>query len=265
MARTRIKENAMCVSRIAVAAVLWLGVGACRQQVIIDPNDAPIADARAVDPATNMATETMINVPYAGAPVTVTLDGTSSSDKEGPVAGYVWLSGQPADPDAGTERFLPEGQAAGWPGDSARVDVTLDEGSWLFNLWVRDADGFISEPDTILVNVGTDPVAECMDNIVDAVSEPCRMCMCAMETCRAAVVESACDAACWGLIQCVGATCPNYMEMIAMGDTSCFTMPTLCGMAYAANMAGGTPMGTMAAGACARACPMDCTSMPAMP
>jgi hypothetical protein len=254
------KENAMCASRIAAVA-LCLGSFGCRQVVAINPNAAPIADARAVDPATGEATETMIAIPFPGTPVTVTLDARESTDDDGLIAQYLWLSGT-GDADAGVTRAVPAGEAANWPADQSRVDVTLGEGEWMFNLWVRDEEGLYSLPDTVLVNVGSDPISECVDMVVDQVAEPCRMCMCGIESCRPMIVESACGTECWSLIQCIGANCPNFQMMAMMMDFSCLT--TNCMAEYVANMGGPTPMGATPAGACARMCPAECAAMPSM-
>lgn len=245
-------------SRKLAVAALCLGILACRQQDLVDPNDAPIADARAVDPATNMAVEGMLEVASAGEPVTITLDGTQSRDAQGPVAVYRWLSAT-MDADAGLSRVVATGQTVDWPADTARVDVVLDQGEWVFNLWAGDEQGNFSLPDTIKVKVGAaDPVAECVGQIAEVVSEPCRMCLCGIESCRPMVMQSACDGACWELIQCIGANCPDFQAMAAMMDYSCLT--TNCMAQYTASMAGATPMGATPAGACARMCPAECST-----
>jgi len=237
-------------------AALSVGVIACRQQVLVDANNAPIASARAVDPATGMSVEGKLEVAYAGEPVTITLDGTQSRDAEGPVTAYRWLSAT-ADPDAGTYRAVPAGQPADWPADTARVDVTLEQGDWAFNLWVGDEDGDFSLPATITIKVGgADPVAECAGQIPDVVNDACATCICGIESCRPMVIESGCDGPCWELIQCVGTNCPDFVSMAAMMDYSCLT--TNCMAEYTASMGGATPMGATPAGACARMCPAEC-------
>jgi hypothetical protein len=261
MANTRIKENAMSMSRIAAAAALCLALAGCFEQVVVDPNNAPVALARAVDPATNMPVAGMVQVPYNGAPATVTLDGMGSTDDDGHITRYQWQSGN-SDPDAGMSRSVPAGEAMDWPADRGRTDVALEQGQWTFVLYVQDDKGVYSDPDTIVVNVGTDPVMECADMIVDGVADACKLCMCAIESCRPMVIESACNAECWALIQCIGANCPNFQMMAAMSDFSCLTGN--CMAQYTANMGGSTPMGATPAGACARMCPADCTSMPTM-
>lgn len=245
-------------SRTLVAAALCLGIVACRQQLVIDPNNAPIADARAVDPATGMPVGDKIEVAYAGTPVTITLDGSASRDAEGRVAGYRWLSAT-LDADAGRNRVVPAGQAGDWPADTERVDVMLDEGEWVFNLWVVDDEGLISQPDRITVKVGGgDPAAECAGQVADVVSDACATCICGIESCRPMVIASACDGPCWELIQCIGANCPDFQAMAAMSDFSCLT--TNCMAQYTASMGGATPMGATPAGACARMCPAECSS-----
>jgi hypothetical protein len=241
-----------------VITALCLGSAGCRQQLVVESNDPPVADARAVDPATDMPTETMIEVAYSGTPVTITLDGSASRDAEGSVARYRWLSST-VDSDAGLSRVVPAGQTGDWPADTERVDVMLEEGEWVFNLWVVDDEGLVSKPDQITVKVGgADPAAECVDQVADVVSDPCKTCICSIESCQPMVIESGCDGPCWELIQCIGRSCPDFQAMAAMMDFSCLT--TNCMAQYTATMGGTTPMGATPAGACARMCPAECSS-----
>lgn len=176
-----------------------------------------------------------VTVPFMGSPVTITLDGSESSDAEGPLKAHRWFSGTPssgpsgaagADEDAGSEsesgRWVPEGAPKDWPEDVIKPVVELGEGQYSFVLWVIDERGVVSDPSTLNVTVATplEPVVQaCVDNVVDTVPMDCKVCVCGVsDTCRAAVVESACNADCWGLISCIGSNCPGFMPG---GDTSC--------------------------------------------
>jgi hypothetical protein len=199
-----------------------------------------------------------IEVAYAGTPVTITLDASGSRDAEGRIDHYRWLSST-SDSDAGLSRVVPAGQPGDWPADTERVDVQLDEGEWVFNLWVIDDEGLVSLPDRVTVKVGgADPAAECVAQVADVVSDPCKTCICGIESCRPMVMETGCDGPCWELIQCIGANCPDFQAMAGMMDFSCLT--TNCMAQYTASMGGATPMGATPAGACARMCPAECSS-----
>lgn len=62
--------------------------------------------------------------------------------------------------------------------------------------------------------------AACKDSVPESVSPTCAACACsAGDTCPSAVM--ACDATCWGLIQCIQRMCPDFARMAMSGDTSC--------------------------------------------
>jgi hypothetical protein len=136
-------------------------VSGCRRTYVDADNDRlPVAVARAVDPSGN-AVDSSANdglgpiFPFAGEPVEVVLDGKKSSDMDGTIAGYRWLSGTLA--DGGVDRVVPDGEAPSWPDDVAQPHVKLGEGRWSFSLWVTDDEGEISDPDTIQLIVGVPP------------------------------------------------------------------------------------------------------------
>jgi len=274
----QIQENAMRSYRVfagLLAVALAFATGCRENPIVPDGNKLPFANA-GFD----------LQVDYAGTPVTVMLDGTMSTD-DGVIDRYLWFSATPlslGDEDAGIPpgmgalsyttsmannnsvtvtgggRFVPVGQRADWPDDVAQPMVTLDRGLYTFALWVRDDVGVVSEPDTVIVRVGADPVQECKDGTIDLVADPCKECVCNLDdTCRATVVESSCGEACWGLIQCIGAMCPDYAMMIAQmpPDTSCVTMNCSAFLGDLSIL----PMARIA-GACARMCPDACRAMP---
>jgi hypothetical protein len=205
-------------------------LGACMLDDTIDPNRAPTANAGED-----------VQLDYDGDPVTVRLDGRMSTDPDGTIETYRWRSADfPADagPDAAAV-------AAPNPRDEARPELDLDQGTWRFALWVVDDDDAVSAPDYVTINVGSDPVAQCVEDSLPLVPEACLACACGVsEECRTAVV--ACREDCWGLIQCIGMSCPDT------SDTNCIVMNC------ASFLGGATP--AMATGPCVTTCIDSCRS-----
>jgi hypothetical protein len=214
-------------SVLGMFVALLLGPAGCLLDDTIDINRAPTANA---GPDQQLA--------YDGTPVRVRLDGSRSKDSDGTIVKYHWLSGDRI-PDAGLLGRADEVD----PADSARPTIELEEGTHSFTLWVTDDRGTTSTPDSVTIRIGTDPVAECVANVLPVVSEPCRQCVCAMDdACRTAVV--ACDAACWSLIACVGAMCPD-------------TTDTMCIVSNCSSFLGGATLATPA-GKCVAPCASAC-------
>ena len=88
----------------------------------------------------------------------MTLDGSASSDVDGKIVNYRWLSGTLV--DGGTDRMVAEGQPGNWPEDQGKPKVILGEGVWAFTLWVTDDDGAVSVSDSIGVVIGEPPMEE---------------------------------------------------------------------------------------------------------
>jgi hypothetical protein len=127
-----------------LAIGLTLGA-ACRQNPLVErANPAPTAVAK-INPAAP-----------SEAPVMVTLDGTGSTD-DGSITEYRWLSATPK-PDGMPGRYIPPGESADWPADTAMTTVQLPEGIWSFQLWVKDDQGVVGAPAKVTVNVGDVPV-----------------------------------------------------------------------------------------------------------
>ncbi len=249
---------------------LLAAVSHCGRDLEINStNQAPIADARILRDGQSVNGQgdggaAALMFPFTGTPVAVTLDGSHSSDPDGTIASYRWLSGTLA-PEGGVElpgeggvlhRWVPAGAAPNWPGDSVSPQVELGEGIWSFSLWVVDNEGAISAPSTITITIGmvTNPVVQqCADAVVDTESASCRQCVCMQgDMCRAAVVATACNQTCWDLVNCVAAHCPDFAAMAAKMDYSCLTANC---SAYVSGSTGATPVAP-----CFNACTSECMS-----
>src|SRR5262249_14230995 len=156
-------------------------------------NQPPIADARVLVDGKGVNERTdgpdALKFGYSGAPVTLTLDASKSSDPDGKITAYRWLSGTTA-PDGGiplpngmggSRRGVPLGAAPDWPEDVVAPQIELDKGIWAFSLWVVDDEGAISTPDSIKITIGdvVDPVVQqCADHVLKSEPEACRRCVC---------------------------------------------------------------------------------------
>ncbi|HWW82941.1 MAG TPA: hypothetical protein VNZ26_05020, partial [Vicinamibacterales bacterium] len=167
--------------QVGILAVAGATLGCHADLAILPANQIPVADARVFRNGQSYnermdggAAELMFD--YTGSPVMVTLDGSYSSDSDGSIVAYQWLSATPA-PDGGTQlpdgstmlRFVPAGAAPNWPGTAERPQVELGEGIWSFSLWVTDNRGAVSQPDTIKITVGkvVDPAfKQCADQVL---------------------------------------------------------------------------------------------------
>jgi hypothetical protein len=237
-------------------SALVFGLCACRETPLVpDANSTPVADAQFINAAGKSVDEIIaagdpmaLQIPFNGQPVAVTLNGAASKD-DGKIKTYRWLSGDkgPMDKGRGID-----------PADTAQPVVMLGMGTFKFVLWVTDDQGVISRPDSVTVTVGVaapgeDPaVLECAANVFEMVTDPCKMCVCTTAECRPKVVESACDEACWGLLSCIGAMCPDFATNMACVGQKC-----------AAFLGGAT--GATNAGPCVAPCAAMCRPGMAMP
>ena len=151
----RSSRAALSITLLVVAAT-----GCRKTYVDADKNRVPVAVARAYDPSGEPVDSTANDgvgpvFPFSGQPVEVRLNGTASTDMDGTIAAYRWLSATQRDGGAG--RIVAEGAEPDWPDDEAEPRVTLGEGAWSFALWVTDDRGAISNPDTIDLIVGEPP------------------------------------------------------------------------------------------------------------
>jgi hypothetical protein len=229
------------------AAVVVVG---CRDNPAIDKNASPLAVAWIDDddfpiprdaeceekrkkeksdepcPVDEVARRTGVTLPFSGSPVTVTLDGTLSSDRDGNVAGFRWLSanfgpgceGRDTDPKHD-------------PKDTAKPKVTLGEGFWEFALWVEDDAGATSQQSVVTVRVGDSPASDDPCPNGPAGSEPMGdgndggaadgggggglagqlMCVmeCAAADCPALAADCDAEPMCWPLLGCVAEKCAD--------------------------------------------------------
>ena len=207
---------------IGFAALLVSAAGCRRTYVDADDNRIPEAVARAVDPSGERVDSSVNNgfgpkYPFDGEPVEITLDGTASSDEDGRIVSYRWLSATQL--DGGVGRVRPDDTDADWPEDEARPTVTLGEGIWSFSLWVTDDKGGVSDPDTIdlmvgdVVDIGPPPVmcndAVCKPNVtLPGMTEPAVAC-CDMDN----------DGACGVAVDTMGGC--EAVDQPGMDDPSC--------------------------------------------
>jgi hypothetical protein len=138
------EETNMSRRRVSGAALLVL-FGCAENPLIPDPNMAPRANANADQV-----------VPFAGAEVAVTLDASFSTDMDGQIQEYRWMSAT-TPPMGGTGRYVPPGEAADWPPNEMTTVVNLPEGVWTLALQVVDDKGTVSAPDYVMVTVGDAP------------------------------------------------------------------------------------------------------------
>lgn len=150
-------------------AFALVAVGGCRENPAIDPNNAPEAVAWIDDPGHPIPVDERgaidegvralgIALAYDGSPLTVTLDATASSDRDGEVVSYVWLSG-----NFGAGCMGRDDAPGHDPNDEARASVTLDEGFWEFALWVEDDLGDVSDQSVVTIRVGANSADPCSE------------------------------------------------------------------------------------------------------
>ena len=231
-----------------------------------DANGIPTAVARVLGEDARS-----VEIDYEGSPVEVTLDGSKSSDPEGPIKRYRWLSGTLASgggaaagsgggsdmDDGGTamggtvERWVPEGEDQNWPEDVVRPKITLPEGRFKFTLWVDDQLDIVSEPSTVevIVRAPLSPeVMACVETVDESVSPACSACVCAVdEDCRMAAAAELCGPDCWGLVACIAEKCPDYVT----------TMDASCLLANCADVLSGAA-GARMVGRCVVPCAAQC-------
>ncbi len=105
-------------------------------------------------------------IPFDGQPVTVVLDGASSTDPDGSIVEYRWMRtdvsaaarfGLPADMGAAGAGAAAApaftGDPVSGPGPTTQVTLT-EKGKYRFSLWVRDNDNAFSAPASVSLTVG---------------------------------------------------------------------------------------------------------------
>lgn len=228
-----------------------------------DPDECPVDEnARAMGCAVMGATECEKVVQYDSAPASVTLDATHSTDRNGEVVSYRWLSA-----NFGTDCKGRDDDPAHDPKDTAKPKVTLDEGFWQFSLWVEDDEGATSEQSVVTVLVGAGATDPCPNGPAGAPGaggsgggddagtadgggvDPAAQLACVMGcTATSCPAEStACDGnpMCWPLVSCVATKCAD-----AGTDTMAITA---CAVAMCVEFLGGATEAQAVA-----TCALDC-------
>lgn len=146
---------------------------------------------------------------FTGSPVLVTLDGSLSTDSDGTVAAYRWLSG--LDVDGGVV-----GRGGVDPDDVMSPTLMLGAGTWEFTLFVIDNEGEVSAPDTVTIQVGSalpPKVVACMRDAASTIADGCKQCVCGIDDmCRMLFTE--CDEACWTFYTCVENNCSDITSQV---------------------------------------------------
>jgi hypothetical protein len=143
-----------------IAALLAVG---CSEFEI--KNKTPVASAQVL--VNGMPVEDLSEpIPYAGTPLTITLDGNASKDDDGSIIKYLWLrtgiSPQERYADAGVP--IPQGMLvappayAGDPMPIAAPQVPLEEGEHQYSLWVTDNENEVGGPATLTFSIETPSV-----------------------------------------------------------------------------------------------------------
>lgn len=197
-------------------------------------------------------------VEFADAPVTVTLDAKYSSDRDGEVTKYRWLSAN----------FGPDCKGRGGidPKDKQKPQVTLDEGFWEFGLWVEDEHGAVSSQSVVTIKVGANSDDPCPNGPtgsggaggaggdedagapdaggVDPAAQLACVMDCASKSCP--TESAACDGnpMCWPLVSCVAQKCADATDTASV---------TSCAIAMCAEFLPGATEGQAVAN-CALAC-----------
>jgi hypothetical protein len=172
--------------------------------------DTPLAvNVRANNktPVANAGENQMLD--FDGAPVTVTLDASLSTDSDGTIVEYRWLSG--LDVDGGVI-----GRGGIDPDDEVSPTLTLGAGTWEFTLFVIDNEGEVSSPDTVTIQVGSalpPKVAACVETAAPSIADDCKLCVCQIDDmCRE--LFTPCDDACWTFYTCVENNCRDITSQV---------------------------------------------------
>lgn len=159
---------------ILFAALLAMG---CSEFEI--ENKTPVATATVL--VNGAPADLSMPIPYMGTPLTITLDGSASTDEDGSITKYLWLrtgiSPQERHADSGMPMFP-------YPGDPMAVaspQVPLGEGEHQYSLWVTDNENIVSDPATVAFTIETPttymPNMACLDGYMND-SPGCEDCVC---------------------------------------------------------------------------------------
>jgi hypothetical protein len=145
-------------------------------------NLPPVAKAQVL--VNGAAMTTAEPIPFMGTPIAITLDGTTSADKDGSVVKYLWLQTDVPNyvryglVDAGA---APPPPFAGDPPAVPAPQLMLGEGTYQYSLWVTDDGNLTSDPATVEFTIETPttymPNAACVTGYMAATPE-CSDCVC---------------------------------------------------------------------------------------
>ena len=208
-----------------LAALCAAALG-CRETYVAESNNRiPVAVAHVID-SSGKSVDSSANAGFGprfqlqGSTVEVTLDGSESSDMDGTIAAYRWISGAgQGDEDAGRE--LAPGEKAGWPADEAKPKVKLTEGAWSFTLWVTDNKGNISDPDTVKLIVGNSLQIDAGPPVVMCKAKACdpKVTLPGQTMPSPACCDADNDGACGAVVDMMGAC--EAVDQMGVDDTSC--------------------------------------------
>jgi hypothetical protein len=125
-----------------------------------------------------------MDIPYMGAPIAVTLDGSESIDPDGHITSFRWLrNATQAEryPEGNDPKAMPFPAVAGDPAPTVTSTVMLGEGEYSFSLWVTDDRKMVGGPSIVSFTIKTPsnymPDATCSAGYMND-SMDCKDCVC---------------------------------------------------------------------------------------
>jgi hypothetical protein len=163
----------------SAALVALLSLNGCSRFLI--ENEPPEAKVQLLMADGTPVVDLTKEIPFMGAPIVFTLDGSMSSDDDGTIVKYLWLDSDVPPDMRYDDDLMNLATFTGDPPAIASPQVTLGEGHHQFSLWVTDDEDAISAPATLEFTIKTptifmpDPV--CAMTYMSAIPE-CVDCVC---------------------------------------------------------------------------------------